>query len=47
MEQNEEKSLKATIAGISAHEDEQDVDFQRQKKKLSKLEKLVGLNIEQ
>jgi len=48
MEQNEEKSLKATIAGISAHEDEQDVELQRQKNKLSKLEKqLAGLNIEQ
>ncbi len=27
MEQNEDKSLKATIAGISAHEDEQDVEM--------------------
>jgi hypothetical protein len=48
MEQNEEKSLKATIAGISAHEDEQDVELQRQKNKLSELKKqLAGLNIEQ
>ena len=31
MEQNEDKSLKATIAGISAHEDEQDVELLRQK----------------
>jgi hypothetical protein len=47
MEQNENKSLKATIAGISAHEDEQDVRLQRQKNKLSKLEKqLAELNID-
>ncbi|EFX65904.1 hypothetical protein DAPPUDRAFT_264013 [Daphnia pulex] len=47
MEQNEDKSLKATIAGISAHEDEQDVELQRQKNKLSKLEKqLAELNID-
>ncbi|EFX69579.1 hypothetical protein DAPPUDRAFT_258399 [Daphnia pulex] len=47
MEQNEDKSLKAAIAGISAHEDEQDVELQRQKNKLSKLEKqLAELNID-
>jgi hypothetical protein len=47
MEQNEDKSLKATIAGISAHEDEQDIELQRQKNKLSKLEKqLAELNID-
>jgi hypothetical protein len=45
MEQNEDKSLKATIAGISAHEDEQDVEILRQKTKISKLEKqLATLN---
>jgi hypothetical protein len=47
MEQNEDKSLKATIAGISAHEGEQDIELQRQKNKLSKLEKqLAELNID-
>ena len=45
MEQNEDKSLKATI-GISAHEDEQDVEILRQKAKISKLEKqLATLNL--
>ena len=42
MEQNEDKSLKATIAGISAHEDEQDVEILRQKTKISKLEKQLA-----
>ncbi|EFX67414.1 hypothetical protein DAPPUDRAFT_115447 [Daphnia pulex] len=37
MEQNEEKRLKATIAGISAHEDEQDVELQRQKRSFPNL----------
>jgi hypothetical protein len=46
MEQNEDKSLKAAIAGISAHEDEQDFKLQRQKKKLYNIEKQLGeLNI--
>ncbi|EFX65884.1 hypothetical protein DAPPUDRAFT_116883 [Daphnia pulex] len=43
MEQNEDKSLQATIAGISAHEDEQDVELFRQKTKLSKLEKQMAV----
>ncbi|EFX68095.1 hypothetical protein DAPPUDRAFT_114860 [Daphnia pulex] len=43
MEQNEDKSLQATIAGISAHEDEQDVELLRQKTKLSKLEKQMAV----
>ncbi|EFX61003.1 hypothetical protein DAPPUDRAFT_340817, partial [Daphnia pulex] len=47
MEQNEEKSLKAKIAGISAHEDEQDVELQKQKNKLSKLEKQLAANVAQ
>jgi hypothetical protein len=47
MEQNEDKSLKATIAGISTHEDEQDVELQIKKNKLSKIEKqLAVLNID-
>jgi hypothetical protein len=46
MEQNEDKSLKATIAGISAHENEQDVEILRQKAKISKLEKqLATINL--
>ena len=46
MEQNDDRSLKATIAGISAHEDEQDVEILRQKAKISKLEKqLATLNL--
>ncbi|EFX66063.1 hypothetical protein DAPPUDRAFT_263731 [Daphnia pulex] len=43
MEPNEDKSLQATIAGISAHEDEQDVELLRQKTKLSKLEKQMAV----
>ena len=46
MEQNEDKSLKATIAGISAHDNEQDIEILRQKTKIVHLEKqLAGLTI--
>jgi hypothetical protein len=38
MEQNEDKSLKATMAGISSHQDEQDVEILRQKTKITKIE---------
>jgi len=39
MEQNEDKSLKAAIAGISAHDSEQDIEILRQKTKIDHLEK--------
>ena len=37
MEQNKRKSLKATIAGISAHEEQQDKELKRQQTELAKL----------
>jgi hypothetical protein len=46
MEQNEDMSLKATIAGISAHDNEQHIEILRKKTKIVHLEKqLAGLTI--
>ena len=46
MELNEDSSLKATVAGIAAHEDEQDRNLLRQQTKLAKIElQLANLNL--
>ena len=46
MEKSEDKSLKATIAGMSAHDDEQDIELSRQQDQLTAIEKqLASLNL--